>query len=286
MATNYIINLLLLLCCAKILAIKINQKKIVAASLFASTCSLSIFLPYLGSAGEILLKICTCAIITRIALPYINIKIYLQHIFVFFCVSFIFAGIILGLWFVFSPNWLTYYNGFVYFNISSITLIISSTAAYIILHLINRIFNKNKIVQNICTVEIHINKKFCTLNALIDTGNNLCEPFSGTPVIVCCLMDLIDILPENIINIIKEDNIKDVKINNFRLIPYGSVGKSGVLPAFMPDKIIIKEKTKTRYIFDVYIALEKNKIGTPEYSCILNPKLSVAYTTSSVKNTV
>ena len=52
----------------------------------------------------------------------------------------------------------------------------------------------------ICKIKIKINGKEKTLDAMVDTGNMLKEPITGTPVAVVERTSLYDLLPKEILN--------------------------------------------------------------------------------------
>ena len=84
---------------------------------------------------------------------------------------------------------------------------------------------------------------------MIDTGNLLKDPITGTPVIVVEKQSLKEIIEEEILNQIEgilEGKYIDTKytenyISKFRLIPFSSLGKqNGMLIGFKPDEVKIK----------------------------------------------
>lgn len=92
------------------------------------------------------------------------------------------------------------------------------------------------------------------LPAFVDTGNSLKDPFSGQPVIVAESTALKEIIPDEICNLIKENNIDYIPENIFlsanstqwvkrlRLIPYKAVGtENGMMTGFKADVVRIRE---------------------------------------------
>lgn len=136
---NYIINMLLIVCMGKLSGREPKRRRIVAAALFGAATSLTIFLPFMGVFLSILMKLVISAAIVLIAFSYINLRIFFKQLFLFFAVSFSFAGVMLGIWLAFSPKGMTYYNGVVYFDISSFLLIITTAVAYALLAIASRL---------------------------------------------------------------------------------------------------------------------------------------------------
>ncbi len=154
------------------------------------------------------------------------------------------------------PNAAIYHNGIVYFDISLLTLTVSAIICYCILSIIAR-FTKSKIPQKcIYDIRIHYGNSVAEGRALYDSGNTLCDCFSGKPVIIA----------EN--EFVKPlYNGKDLtSLKNFRLIPFSTIKSGGALPAFMADKIEIKIKGKWLESKEIYIGVTDKKIVSGGYS--------------------
>lgn len=271
---NYIINLLLILCTAKLSGIRPKRRKIVAAALVGSLCSLTIFLPFMGFFAEFFARLSFSALIVRIALPYYNLRTYIKQWFIFFAASFFFAGAILALWMLFAPQWLLYYNGILYLDISSFTLLVSVIAAYLLLLAGERAARAGRLPGSLCKVQIYLGGRMCALDGLVDTGNALTEPFSGAPVIVCGLDEAAPLLPEAAVELLRQYPAGALPtVPAFRLIPYRALGKSGVLPAFAPDRLMVKNEQGAFLVEQAYVALSLERVGDARYSVLLSPDL-------------
>jgi len=274
---NYIINLLLILCTTKFSGITPKRRRIVAAALFGSLCSLTIFLPFLGFFQELLMKLVISGAIVRIAMPWFNAPAFLKQWFVFFAVNFFFAGAMLAVWIAFTPNGMVYYNGIVYFNISALSLLLLAVAAYLVLLAAGRLSRSGRMQGSVCRVQVYLGGKMCTVNGLVDTGNGLFEPFSGAPVVVCQLRDLLPVLPPGTAAALEKGVSSHTELSDIgipiRLVPYQAVGGGGVLPAFAPDKLVVHTQESRWHVDSVYVAVSRQKIGDSRYNAILNPEM-------------
>lgn len=111
-------------------------------------------------------------------------------------------------------------------------------------------------------VSIYQGEYVISLNTLVDTGNSLVEPMSGMPVMLAEQGQLQQLLTTNLLE------------EKWRLIPYKTVGKEGVLFGFKPDKIEIKKENETLTLEKVIVGLcdfELSKQGN--YRGLLNPVL-------------
>ena len=91
---------------------------------------------------------------------------------------------------------------------------------------------------------------------MVDTGNMLKEPITGTPVAVVERTSLYDLLPKEILNNTESilggdfgkipEDIKNEYIPKLKIIPFASLGKqNGMLVGIKPEKIeVINEQTE------------------------------------------
>lgn len=100
------------------------------------------------------------------------------------------------------------------------------------------------------------------VKALIDTGNSLVEPISKKPVSI--------IEKESL-----EGCLDSLRANDFRVIPFCSVGESkGVLQGFTVKKIIIYGRERIYISKKIMIGIAQDKISVKNgYQMILHPKL-------------
>lgn len=258
LVVNYIVNLLILAASAKILGFVVKRVRLMAGSLLGAVGALIIFFPYIGNWFQILYKIALALAMTAAVFGLHSLKRFLKATFVVFAVSFIFAGVMLALHFLLKPRGLLFYNGVVYFDISVLFLIISTTAAYLILSLFERLFFSRTSEKQLYDLTVSCEGKVIALKGLADTGSNLKEPFSGAPVIVCSA-GLVE-------------KVKPKEETRFRVIPCLTVTGEGMLEAFRPDQLVIAGAGKRIVTSDVYIAASRQPIAG-EYQALLNPQL-------------
>lgn len=123
-----------------------------------------------------------------------------------------------------------------------------------------------KRADSLCRVRIKSEKGEVTAEGLVDTGNGLFEPISGSPV---CVVD------DKTYTFLCDEEKK-----GFRIVPYNSIGKKGgVLHASMVDAMEIEMREAVLVMKNVYIAsgqefLEKTSDGRGDQTrIILHPKL-------------
>lgn len=113
-------------------------------------------------------------------------------------------------------------------------------------------------------VTMYNNDSTATVKALLDTGNSLTEPISGSPVSV--------VNDEKILQMMKGDERTKEK---FRAVPFHSVGKkAGILEAYRIDCMEIKKDGSIHHIDNPIVAVYRGKLsGKGEYEMLLNKKL-------------
>jgi len=272
---NYAVTALLVVCTAKLMGIRIKRREIVTAALLGSLGSLTIFLPFMGFFPLLLTRILLSGLIVLAALPFRGAGQFFKGWFIFFAVNFFFAGVMLGIWMLFAPSGMLYYNGVVYFNVKPMTLLLATVAAYLLLRLGNWLSRGGRLSGNRCRATIKLKGNTCALEALIDTGNSLYEPFSGAPVIVCRLEALKHLLEAPFYQALKKGDLEAaarVPGVKFRMVPYAGLGSSGALPAIQIDELFIRRGNDLYKAELVYAALSNERFGEG-YDAILNPDL-------------
>ncbi len=250
---NFFITFFLVMVTAKFAKRKEKLLRTVLASFLGGLYSLVILFDHLNFAVSCLGKLAAACIIIAVAFKLKGFKAYIKEVAIFFFVNLLFLGIIIGLWFLFKPEGIVINNSTVYFNVSARILLITAFAAYILSVVIIRIYNNKTAVKELYSVTVYKNDEKVKFFAFADSGNNLKEPFSDSPVIIAEKK-----LFENILC--------------HRLIPFSTIGGEGVLNAFKPDKVEINSSIGSVEIHDVYIALS-DSVKKGEYQGILNPKI-------------
>lgn len=113
-----------------------------------------------------------------------------------------------------------------------------------------------------CKVRLYIGEKNCQVQGIIDTGNGLCDPYTGKPVHVLDALSAKHFFAEE-------------KLRNIHYVPYHSIGKQeGVLLTVQIDSMCICGEEET-WIEKPLIGISETVISaTGEYQMILNPNFN------------
>ncbi len=145
-----------------------------------------------------------------------------------------------------------------------------------------RYVRKNWHRQNfLAPVDIYLNSKRARLTVLLDTGNELQEPLTKSPVMVLEYRVIKNLLPFHMQALVEQYIGSDVTeiltackdrewMKRLKLIPFQSLGKQhGMLLGFQPDKIVIHGKDQV-VTGDVMIAVSPYSLGNRGYQGIAN----------------
>ncbi len=238
-------------------------RRILASSLGA-LYSLSIFID-MNFFFSILLRAVSAVTIVLAAFGYKNLKRFLRLTSALFCVSFIYAGIMMAVWFVAKPANMVVNNGVVYFDISPLILIISTMFSYFILTIIRKFMRRPLASSKYYNIAVTYKDSTVYIKALLDTGHALTDPFSDAPVIVAEYNTVKEIIPhrarEYFLSKKGTDNIPEDLKGKIRLIPYKSVGGEGVLPALSCDRVEIIYENCTSTIKKAVLAVSPQGVG-------------------------
>lgn len=274
---NLIITFFLLLATELFTKERGKRWRVFLGALAGGIYSLQVFLPEMGTLLNILSRILAGTAITYISFGFKTYKRFIKLCLVFLAVTFLFAGLMIGLWIVFTPQGMLINNSVVYFGISLPVLILSTAVCYMISLVFSKILMRNKPQTTIYDFTLEIDGKKAEGRGMLDTGNNLCESFSGYPVVICTYDFLEKLFPESSKNFFKGNvtethNTTDEKWKKrVRLVPYSTVSEKGVLPAFRPDKLSLKNSIETDKVFIGVINYKKHI--NESFDMLLNPNL-------------
>lgn len=231
---NMIIDFFLLLSVRAFLNINVTYKRVVLGSVCGSVFSLTALLPEMNFFICILTGFLSACIIVFVTFGKSSPANFIKRVCCFYCGSFIFAGIMMGIYLLFKPNGMVISNNVVYFNISPLLLIILTIICYFILYIFNRLFKKQAVLMKLYNVKVNINNQFYSFCARVDTACDLKEPFSGNPVIVA-----------------EKSLFKDLSLSEekTRIIPFSSLGGEGIIKGIKPMEVYINNKKLNSEIY-------------------------------------
>ena len=241
---NLIFDFIILLSVSIVLKRNVKLYRIIIGSIFGSLSLIILFIRF-NKIELILYKLIVSSLMILISFGHRNIKYTFKNFTYFYIIGIILGGII-----YFFNNQFSINEGLLFINNNNyniiIGIIISIFGIKIYLKNIRELRNNyNKYYR----VKIYYKNKVIDLNAFLDTGNKLKDPYSFKPIILV-----------NKDIILEEGNI---------LVPYSSCNYSGILKCIKADRIFI-DGLGYRKNFLIGIS---DSISLDGIDCILNELL-------------
>ena len=236
---NLFIDFMLLVCTKRILHLGGKLIRLILSAILGGLFSLAALLPTLPWVLNLLMDFVFAAVMVLIAFGKTDVKSYCKRTAVFFAVSFSFCGVMVFVYTLFKPKGMEVYNDVVYFNISPILLIILTLVCYYTMKLINR-FTKGETAKQVCLVRLVYEEFETEFTAMIDTGCDVREPFSGEYVII-----------------VDKKLLGGLEIARLptRVIPFNSLGGNGYIEGFRTERLYIGQ---TEISNQIYIGVCEN----------------------------
>lgn len=263
---NFIVDYVMLLSVRYMTSLNVKRRRLAAGALVGGIGSFAVLLPPMPFAVSLLISISEALLMTAAAFLPMNIRGYIRTAFLLFAVSFTYCGIMTAVLALASPDGLTVRNSSVYIGISPFALIALTALCYLVLRLFGRIKGSG-IKSRRCRVIVRNCGGTVEAEGIADTGSTLREPFSGELVIVGRSE-----LFSGISGFGEYPDTSRRSPANLRMIPFSSVGGSGLMPAFRPAEITVVTESG-RMNVRAYVALSSGKNLTDGCDAIVPAEL-------------
>lgn len=263
---NTILNFVILRITKSIIKSKSSNPRLLVSSIAGALFAILILFPQAKSVTGTFGKIIFSLILTAISFNSGNFKTFLKNLAVFYFVSFTIGGCGYALFNIFS--------GSQYLDTAKL-LCVTVFLSYFILNIISSVYEKYFKYDNLIhKLTIIIGENTSETDCFYDTGNNLRDPISKTPVIVVNIKTVKNLLPESIIyELLHETDIVKIYFSycmdiKLKLIPYHTISGNGFMLGFVPTKVLIDEK-ETNAIIGISSAV---MTSDKSYSAVVNPQ--------------
>lgn len=292
---NFLIDLLLLLLTAKLLKRDVKRIRLLAGALLGSCIVLLMFTPlsYIVSApaGKMIYSFC----IILMTFGFKRFRSFLQAVAVFYLVTFMIGGGIVGVHYFLQTNMQVMDNVLIFQStglgdpVSWVFVFIAfPTIWWFSKRQMEQLETRKVHFDQLVKVEIKIDEIYLTLNGLIDSGNQLTDPITKVPVMILDVTRIKEAIPIDLVEISKNsDDVMDLNFNEtwshrLRIIPYRGIGQdSKFLLAVKPDMVVIVDQEKRYRVPKVLIGLNHTQLSSEgEYECILHPEMLIHKTQS------
>lgn len=172
----------------------------------------------------------------------------LRQFLIFLALSCAFAGGILAISLQGGQS-LSLQGGVLYSPMDFKMVLLSASACYVVLSILFKNFAQHsKLSGELVSIKIQYQEKNLTFTALVDTGNTLQDPITGTPVLVVEGEVLAPFFPRDF----KEQDLQNPTTvlhhykqepisQRLRLLPYQAVGVQGLLLVIKVDSIQVND---------------------------------------------
>lgn len=243
---NFVFDLFLLVVVNKILKRNAKMLRMILGSLLGGISIIALFIPF-NTITLFLFKVAISVVMLIISFGYKDTRYFFKNFIHLYLVSMLLGGFM-----YFLNIQLSYDNkGLIFFHKG---LSINIIAMFIIgpLILISYI-KENKSLKlnynNYYTCELFLNKNHrITVNAFLDTGNKLKDPYSGKSIILL------------------NKELFDEKKKTPIYVPYNTLNNHGLLRCYKVDKMIIENKIARNFL----IGISDEKIKLDGIDCIIN----------------
>ncbi|MEH6940538.1 sigma-E processing peptidase SpoIIGA [Bacillus sp. JJ722] len=290
---NWCFDSLLLYWTSILLKRKTSFRRIVLGGGIGSILILFFFSPFYNWANSVFVKILFSLLMIFITFGFYRLKTFLKASAMFYFITFLTGGILLGFHFLFSFEFLAADTTYFYTPksygdpVSWLFVLGGFPAAWIYS---KRIFGEmemtNLLHEGILNVEIKIKDCFLTCTGFIDTGNQLYEPITNTPVMILSVSQLQERIPKDVMELLQEtissNNIsKSIHSSwgeRMHIIPYKVLGMDQqLLIAFRPDWIQLSIGDRRGRIHRGLVALTLQTVSHDEtYNCIVHPRMAAS----------
>lgn len=280
---NALINYILLYVTSKLSKLPTTSLRLLLGALIGAVYAVCMFFPQVRALYTVAAKFAVSLILVAVSFRMRRLRTYIRVVCIFYLASFTFGGVTLALLYftnVGMTSGTVLSNGIFYFNLPWKMLLLSTTVAYGIISIAWRIYKKNR-GTDLRRIYILLNDKAVSLNALVDTGNQLCDPITQTPVLIAEYTSVKPLLPEPVSQALSQPDggieaiagsVEQTALGGrFRVIPFTSLGtENGLLVGFKPDAVQIGGRAVKNVIVGIY---QRQLSNNHEYNALLSPEL-------------
>ncbi len=281
---------------ALILKRKIVKWRILVGAFIGSLVVLIVVSPFAAFGSHPLVKLLFSIVIVGVAYGYKRFRYFMQGLLTFYFTTFMIGGGMIGVHYflefdvqVFDGTVLTQSIGYGNPISWGFVLIGFPLLWYFSKNRIADIETKQVFYDQIVDVKLEIDDVTLQLKGLVDSGNQLFDPITKSPVMILDTTKYEALFPKTLIEqsknieLLTNDPSESHKWESrVRLIPYRGVGQEHqFLLAVKPDQITIFQGNEENIVKKGLVAFNHTTLSTDgEYDCIIHPKMLIS---SSIK---
>ncbi|MFW5995708.1 MAG: sigma-E processing peptidase SpoIIGA [Halanaerobiaceae bacterium] len=284
--TNTLLTSALLFAVGNLLDLNYRWWRIVAAACLGTLYTfLVLFLQYNLPPGRILiilqviLNLATAVLMIVISFGSLPVFMYMKAVGYLYVLSFFAVGTGISVFYLYGAN--PFQSRNLLFLLLVLTVIVLSGKFGLLL--IKKYINSE---QGICRLIIEIEEKRVVTEGLIDTGNRLQDPFTGMPVIIVEVRELLRFFEGELGGKLRNwkgdvyDLMKYLERNEtwrkrIRAVPFSDLGQeSGLLVGIKPDCVKVEKGEGDYYDTGAVLGITERRLDNEgQYSALINPDI-------------
>ncbi|NLJ71382.1 MAG: sigma-E processing peptidase SpoIIGA [Syntrophomonadaceae bacterium] len=274
---NLIIDFSILWTTGKLARVNLSYPRLVIAALAGAIYAVGFLFCSLFWYG-LFMKLLFSFLMLGIAFNLTKFEKFLQMIMYFYGISFLVAGITVGLSFLYETNQ--------YFYTFSYLCLLGGLFSIILLGIYAQRFWEKKFLPNLLKYQVKLSfaEFSCEGSGFLDTGNSLLDPLTNKPVVVAEYQLVKNCLPEDMRRIFENSSSEDELLSRLtestwssrlRLIPFSSIGKrNGLLIGIRADEVLINTIKKLIIHKNLTVAIYLDRLSYDgDYEMLIPSKI-------------
>ncbi|WP_064093788.1 sigma-E processing peptidase SpoIIGA [Rossellomorea aquimaris] len=287
---NLLVDFILLWFTGIILKRPLVYWRIGIGSLIGSIIILLAFSPYSPITGNPLVKLLFSIVMVFATFGFKRLRYFLTNLLMFYFVTFLTGGILIGTHYFlqFDPSakssvLLASIKGFGDPISWTFVMLVLPIAWYFSKGRIESIEHVKIQYDQLVDVTIQINNFQVNIKGLVDSGNQLQDPISKSPVMIVSLSEVLGDIPEEVHTLCGEiddfftnqNSIDSSWSDRIRIIPAQSVGRSSqLLAAIKPDLLKVKDTDTEWVVSNGLVVFRSDALSADgNFQGIVHPKM-------------
>lgn len=268
--------------------LRLHWWRLVLSAVIGGSYAVFLFFPSLGFMYTFLIKLAFSLVMLLTAFGFGGMTHFLRNVGTFYLINFVAAGAVVGCMYVLqSSNDII--NGIMFGRGAKGTLpllVISiPLALWMYRRVVHALKRKQEMTSFMAKVDVHIDEVASSCTGLIDTGNQLYDPLTKTPVMVMEASQWEEWIPKTWLDKIRRAEVDQI-VNaigtepfiwqdRLRLVPYRGVNRSTqFMLALKPDRVVITTDSGQIEAVKVLIGLDGGRLSSDNaYQAIIHPSL-------------
>ncbi|MEI7026757.1 sigma-E processing peptidase SpoIIGA [Paenibacillus sp. y28] len=291
---NTLMDGLLLYMTARARKLRCPWWRLAVTSAVGGAYTVLLFYPMLSFMFSMAAKCMVSALLIWMAFGFGGLRNYVSNIGMFFLISFAAAGGLFAIHYFYQPADVILSS--IWFPQEGdggqplrVGFLVTAIAFPLMLWLFKMVLGgarrREQLTSCLADVEVRVEGSVYHCKGLIDTGNQLYDPLTRTPVMVMETVIWQEVLPASWVERIRGGRVEELVSgleqeefiwqDRLRFVPYRGVNRdTRFMLAIKPDQVVIRHEERTIEAAKVLVALDAGKLcGDGSYQAIVHPML-------------